>query len=68
MDDLELYSKSERALYSPIQARIIFSEDTGMQIGIDQCALLVIKKGETVKSDGVELPNKKVYKSRRKEL
>ena len=68
MDDLALYSESERALYSPIQARRIFSEDTGMQIGIDQCALLVIKKGETVKSDGVELPNKKVDKSRRKEL
>ena len=37
----------------------IFSEDIGMQFGIEKCAILVIKKGKIVKSDGIELPNDK---------
>ena len=41
----------------------IFSEDIGMQFGIEKCAILVIKKGKIVKSDGIELPNDKVIKS-----
>ena len=45
MDDLELYSKSEKALDSLIQTVRIFSEDIGMQFGIDKCAMLVMKKG-----------------------
>ena len=46
MDDLKLYSKSEKALDSLIQTVRIFSEDIGMQFGIDKCAMLVMKKGE----------------------
>ena len=42
---------------------IIFSEDIGMQFGIEKCAILVIKKGKIVKSDDIELPNDKVIKS-----
>ena len=45
MDDLELYSKSEKALDPLIQTVRIFSKDTGMQFGIDKCAMLVMKKG-----------------------
>ena len=41
----------------------IFSEDIGMQFGIEKCAILVIKKRKIVKSDGIELPNDKVIKS-----
>ena len=41
----------------------IFIEDIGMQLGIEKCAMLVIKKGKIVKSDGIELPNDKVIKS-----
>ena len=58
-----LYSKSERALDSLIQTLRIFGEDTGMQFGIDKCAILVTKKGKIVKSDGVEIPKEKRVKS-----
>ena len=63
MDDLKLYSKSEKALDSLIQTVRIFSTDIGMQFGIDKCAILVMKKGKIVKSDGIQLPNDKVIKS-----
>ena len=53
MNDLKLYSKSEKALDSLIQTVRIFSEDIGMQFGIDKCAMLVVKRGKTVKSDGI---------------
>ena len=35
MDDLKLYCKSERTLFSFIQTVRIFREDIGMQFGID---------------------------------
>ena len=34
-----------------------------MQFGIDKCAMLVMKKGKIVKSDGIQLPHDKVIKS-----
>ena len=63
MEDLKLYSKSEKVLDSLIQTVRMFSEDIGMQFGIDKCAMLVMKKGKIVKSDGIQLPNDKVIKS-----
>ena len=57
MDDLKLYSKSETALDSLIQTVRIFTKDIEMQIEIDKCAKLVMKKGsEIVKSDGIQCP------------
>ena len=58
-----MYSKSEKALDSLIQTVTIFSKDIGMQFGIDKCAMLVMKKGRIVKSDGIQLPNDKVIKT-----
>ena len=63
MDDLKLYSKSQKALDSLFQTVTIFSEDIGFQFGIIKCPLLVMKKGKTVKSDSIQLPNDKVIKS-----
>ena len=34
-----------------------------MEFGIKKCAVLVIEKGKTVKSVGIELPDGKVIKS-----
>ena len=46
MDNHKLYSKSKMTLDSLIQAIRIFSEDIGMQLGIEKCAMLVTEKGE----------------------
>ena len=34
-----------------------------MQIGIDKCVMLAMKKGKMVRSDGIQLLNDKVIKS-----
>ena len=63
MDDLKLYSRSEKGLDSLVQTVRAFSEDVGMEFGIEKCAMLVMEKGKIVKSVGIELPDDKVIKS-----
>ena len=63
MDDLKLYSQSEKGLDSLVQTVCVFSEDIGMEFGIEKCAMLVMDKGKIVKSVGVELTHGKVMKS-----
>ena len=48
---------------SLVQTVRLFSEDIGMEFGIEKCAMLVMEKGKIVKSVGIELPNGKVIKS-----
>ena len=59
MDDLKLYAKSERELDSLIQTVRIFSDDVGMVFGLDKCAVLVLKRGKMVRTEGIELPDGK---------
>ena len=63
VDDLKLYSRSEKGLDSLVQTVRFFSEDIGMEFGTEKCAMLVMDKGKIVKSVGIELPNDKVIKS-----
>ena len=39
MDDLKLYSRSENGLDSLVQTVFVFSEDIGMEFGIEKCAM-----------------------------
>ena len=61
MDDLKLYSRSEKGL-DLVQTVHVFSEDIGMEFGIEKCAMLVMEKRKIVKSVGIELPDSKVIK------
>ena len=61
MNDLRLYSRSEKV--QTVQTVCVFSEDIGMEFGIEKCAILVMKKGKIVKSVDIELPDGKVIKS-----
>ena len=67
MDDLlfylKLYSRSEKGFDSLVQTVRAFSEDGGMEFGIEKCAMLVMEKGKILKSVGIELPDGKVIKS-----
>ena len=63
VDDLKLYSRDEKGLDSLVQTIRVFSEDIGMEFGIEKCATLVVEKGKIVKSVGIELPDGKVIKS-----
>ena len=62
MDDLKLYSHNEKELDLLVQTIYIFSKDIGMEFGREKCAMLVIEKGEIVKSVGIKLPNGSHYR------
>ena len=66
LDDLKLYSKSERALDPNIQTVKIFIKDIRMQFGIGKCVMLVMKNGKILNSNGIQFTNDKVIESRRK--
>ena len=65
MDDLKLNSRSEKGLDSLVQTVRAFSENIGMKFGIEKCAVLVMEKGNIMKSVDIELPDGKVIKSLR---
>ena len=62
MDDLKLYRRSKKGLDSLVQALRVFSEDIGMEFGIEKYAMLVMEKRKIVKSACIELPDGKVIK------
>ena len=62
MDDLKLYSRSEKGLDSLVDF-CVSSEDIRIVIGIEKYAMLVMEKGKIVKSVGIEFPDGKVINS-----
>ena len=44
MDDLKLYSQNEEGLDSLVQTVRVFSEDIGMEFGIEKSATLVMER------------------------
>ena len=57
MDDIKLFAKNEKELKTPIHAVRIYSQDIGMEFGIDKCAMLVMKSGKRHMTDGMEQSN-----------
>ena len=62
MDDLKLYSQSEKRFDSLVQTVCVFSEDIGREFGIEKCIMLVMEKGKIVKSVFTELQDGKVIR------
>ena len=57
MDNIKLFIKNEKELETLIHAVRIYSQDIGMEFGIEKCAMLVMKSGKRHLTDGMELPN-----------
>ena len=53
IDDINLFAKNEKEL----ETITIYSQDIGMEFGIEKCALLIMKSGKQHLTDGIELPN-----------
>ena len=47
MDDIKLFAKNEKELETLIDAVRIYSQDIGMEFGIEKCAMLTMKSGKT---------------------
>ena len=50
-------AKNEKEQETLIHAVRIYSQDMGLEFGIEKCAMLVMKSGKRHLTDGLELPN-----------
>ena len=57
IDDVKLFAKNEKELESLLHAVRIYSQDIGMEFGIEKCAKLVMKSGKRHLIEEMELPN-----------
>ena len=57
MDDIKLFAKKEKELETLIHTVRIYSQDIGIEFGIEKYALLIMKSGKRHLTDGIELPN-----------
>ena len=57
MDDIKLFAKNEKELETLIHAVRIYSQDIGMEFGIEKCAMLVMKRGKRHMTDEMEQTN-----------
>ena len=62
MDDLKLYGKSQDEVDALLGLVQEYSNDIGMEFGMDKCAVLGIKNGKRVECRGVVLPSGDVMK------
>ena len=64
MDDLKLYGKSlELELDSLVQTVRIYGKDIGMEFGIENCAMIEMKRGKMIYSKEIQLPSGEKIKS-----
>ena len=55
MDDLKLYAKNDKELESLLSTVKQFSDDIGMEFGLDKCAKATFLKGKHTRTTAVEL-------------
>ena len=61
MDDLKLYGKNKNKVDILVQSVRVVSEDIRMELGIEKCTVLVMKKRKLVKSEGIVIPGEKLH-------
>ncbi|XP_067950319.1 uncharacterized protein [Watersipora subatra] len=57
MDDLKLYGKNKNEIETLIHTMRIFSDDIGMELGLDKCATITMIKGKLTGRGSIMLPN-----------
>ena len=61
-DDLKLFGKGDDQIDSLVQTVFTFSEGIGMEFGLKKFGVVILKKGELDKFDGIHLPNQEIIK------
>ena len=57
LDDIKLFTKNEKELETLTHAVRIYSQDIGIEFGIEKCAMLIMENGKRHMTKGIELPN-----------
>ena len=55
MDDLKQYGKSLEELDSLMPTVRIYSNDIGMEFGVEKCAMIEMKRWKIIYSEGIQL-------------
>ena len=63
MDDLKLYTGTQKQMDALVNTVRIFSEDIKMTFGLDKCAKTTVHRGKMVKGEEVGLPDGDTIKS-----
>ena len=63
MDSIKLFAKNEKEHETQMHAVRIYSQATGMEFGIQKCAMLVMKSSKRHLTYGMELPNQDKIKT-----
>ena len=62
MDGLKLYARNQEELERLVEIIHIYSKDFGMELRLDKCKMLALRKGVKIRSVGIELPDGEVIK------
>ena len=62
MDDLKLFGKSEDQIDLLAQTVQLFSEDIGMEFGLNKCGVLLMKRGKKVRFDDITLLDEQIIR------
>ena len=66
--NMKLFAKNEKESETLIHAVRIYSQDVGMEFGIEKCDMRIMKSRKRHMTDGMELPNQdKIRTLREKE-
>ena len=65
INDIKLFAKNEKELETLIHVVRLYSQDIGMEFGIENYAMLETKIGKRRLTDGMELPNQEKIKTLR---
>ena len=57
MDDIKLFAKNEKGLKTLQQTVRIYSQDKGMEFGMESCTMLIMSRGKRQTMEVIELPN-----------
>ena len=68
MDDIKVFAKNEKELKTLIHAIRIYSQEIGMEFGIEKCAIIVMKRGKRHITDGMDVPNQDKSSRRKRNL
>ena len=57
VDDINIFAKNEKELETLLRTIRIYSQDIGMEFGIENCAMLIMKSGKREPTEDTELPS-----------
>ena len=63
MNDIKLFAIDEKELENLIQTVRIYTQEKGIKLGREKCAMLVMKSGKRHMTVGVELLNQQVLRT-----